>query len=440
MPSLRTLSAAVVLLPILMLGGAPARAQSGTLTQLPSGSEPLAYGSSVLPTMAFDAARRRLVLMVGQLFGYGIDTFEYDGVNWNLMSSLSTTGGALVTASNMVWDEVRQSCLVVTTTGHTLYLSEWRQGSWQPLATVPLATPGTTSLALARDPLQSRAVIVASPPGQTFVFDGVQITAAGSGPLASLAAFDPVRGQVVALAGGRVHAWNGTAWTLLPNLPLDQVLGIATDPVLPRVLGIGTGGLSEWTGSRWRRAVTVPFALPAGRILAIDPLTGDAFVVALASNGVAGSTWRYRELSPVPGYFAFHGAGCAGPLGVPRWIAPGDPPRFARELVCAVRNVPTGASNATIALFGTDAANWNGQPLPLSLASLGAPGCLAWLAPAFALPMLSSGNQAALTIGMPASPAAVGQQFYVQAATLVPAWNALGAVFSDAAVGHIGTR
>ncbi|MCA8953260.1 MAG: hypothetical protein KDE27_27355 [Planctomycetes bacterium] len=421
---------------------AVAPAQSGTLTQLPSANTPAVHGFTLAPTMAHDAATGRLVLANGLLFGSGFETWEYDGTGWTLVSTLTMQGSGAVSGSNLVWDDVRQSCLLVTSTGYSLYLSEWRQGSWQPLASAPLVAPEPNGvrLVLARDPLQNRSVIIAGSPAHTYLFDGTQITAAGSAPWATGAAFDPVRGQPIAVEGLRTYAFDGVAWNLTPNQSSDQLFELVTDPVLPRVLAIATTGLFEWNGGRWRKAVTPSGARPEGNAIALDPQTGDVFLVRLSSNSMPGSTWLYRELPPVGGWFAFHGAGCAGPLGAPSWVPPGDPPRFARELLCMLRNVPTGPQNATFALFGSDATTWNGQSLPLSLAVFGAPGCSAWLAPLFALPMHGGNNLVATTIFMPASVAVVGQRFYLQATTLVPGWNALGAIFSDAAVGRIGTR
>jgi hypothetical protein len=217
---------------------------------------------------------------------------------------------------------------------------------------------------------------------------------------------------------------------------------MVSDPVLGRILAVTVSGITEWNGFRWRQAYTLGGSLPAPstKTIAVDPRTGDALVMVLANNGVAGSTWHYRELPAVPGTFGPHGAGCAGPLGVPSWVPPGDPPRLGRLLLCVLRNVPDGPQNITIVSAGTNAASWARQPLPLSLAPFGAPGCQVFVEPLVTVPRQAWLRLVAWEMPMPAGPAAIGARFYLQAATLVPGWNGLSTITSDAATGVIGTR
>ncbi|MBM4061777.1 MAG: hypothetical protein FJ265_11885 [Planctomycetes bacterium] len=425
-------------------------AQTGTLTTMPSGGTPQYYGPSLRASVAFDGPRNRLVLLNSLLLGAGTATYEYDFTSWTLRSQLGAPPGPQTTASNLAYDEVRQRCLVATSTGFTVYLSAWTPGGWQVLASVPLqpAMPaGGVPLALARDPLRDRTVLVAGSPGSTYEYDGAQLLASGPGPgVAGTAAFDPARGQVIATTYNSTWVYDGTGWTDLRAGPYGSTLQLAHDPVGGRVLATCDVGLAEWQSlgwAHWRDALLLGGSLPdAPRLLAVDPATGDVWIVALAYNGAPGGTFRYRELPPVPGGFTFLGAGCSGPLGTPGWAPPGDPPRLGRPFYSALHFVPGGAPNATpvVVVVGLDVPAWGGQPLPLSLAPFGAPGCRLFAEPAFAMPLGTATNLALCVLPMPADTNALGLRFRMQAILWVPGWNALGAIASDAMTGTIGTR
>ena len=419
-------------------------AQAGTITALPPFSAPQRFGSTVGPTLAFDVARNRGVLVVGMLFGSGIETWEYDGATWTQLSQLSTNGPS-VYASKLAYDEQRQHCELATSTGFTLYLSEWANGAWQPIAATPLPTPqpGGLSIGLVRDPIRARTLIILpGSPASAFEFDGVQLVPAPTPPpFAGSPVFDFARGQIIAVdSGAATWSYDGVAWRNLQRLAPARV-DLAADATLQRVLALTSTGLVEWNGLRWRDGTTVGASLPSPPCdtLAFDA-AGDALLVRLATNGNPGMTLRYRELTPVSGSFARLGTGCPGPLGVMQWVPPGDPPRFARTLLCVLTNVPDGAANVTLGIVSANASTWNGQPLPLSLGPLGAPGCNLFVEPQVVRFVAAFQQRLTWLLPMPTSPGAVGQDLHLQTATLVPGFNALSMITSDAATLHIGTR
>src|SRR5262249_2785141 len=99
---------------------------------------------------------------------------EFDGNRWTWRLRIPHVED--VFSSDLVWDDSRQGVVIATTTGFSIYLSQWRQGAWVPFAQTPLrpAAPAGVSLLLASDPVRGLILVVAA--GRTYVFNGVQFT------------------------------------------------------------------------------------------------------------------------------------------------------------------------------------------------------------------------------------------------------------------------
>jgi hypothetical protein len=135
-----------------------------------------------------------------------------------------------------------------------------------------------------------------------------------------------------------------------------------------------------------------------------------------------------------PGYALAYGTSC-GPV-----LAATVAPRVGRQLPLLVTNMPSTSLMAGCA-FGLSNTNYNGMPLPMSLTSLGMPGC--WLlqdlhiGDAVRLQMFGS-TSAAIWIPVPNETRYAGMRAYFQVWAISPGANATGAVFSNGLDVQIG--
>jgi hypothetical protein len=81
---------------------------------------------------------------------------------------------------------------------------------------------------------------------------------------------------------------------------------------------------------------------------------------------------------------------------------------------------------------------YNGNPLPLALASHGMPGCTLNIEPTTSLVLPAVNGTATATIPIPNTAALYGQPFYQQAFAAVPGANPLGVLASDSMRGTVG--
>lgn len=123
-----------------------------------------------------------------------------------------------------------------------------------------------------------------------------------------------------------------------------------------------------------------------------------------------------------PGAVVAYGQGCGPTLSV------FGSPRIGADMAVHAANLPAGTIAAGCAIGTTDFA---GQPL--SLGSLGAPGCFVLHDASIraGVPMLVQGTAADFVWTIPNLPAAVGVQFYLQAWGLAPNANALNLVTTN---------
>ena len=148
---------------------------------------------------------------------------------------------------------------------------------------------------------------------------------------------------------------------------------------------------------------------------------------------VAGSTVStiVGRVGPTTTYTSF-AQGCAGSLPSTRLI-PSSTPRIGETLEVRLFDLPVGLAIMAMSL----------QPVPgpVSLASIGMPGCDLEIAVDAVQVLSGNGNQASWFLPIPNQPQLVGLRFLNQALVLDPAaGNGLGAVVSDAAEGVVGYR
>ncbi|MCA8950065.1 MAG: hypothetical protein KDE27_11230 [Planctomycetes bacterium] len=191
-----------------------------------SATEPPPRGGAML---AYDAARRVVVMFGGgflQPFG---DTWEWDGVDWvNRTAATSPPAGG---GYGMTYDPVRQRTLLVTYTSATW---EWDGATWTQRAPAS-SPPPRGGFALAWDEGRQRAVLFGGSDAfqtvffaDTWEWDGNNWSAGPAGPSGRTfcgMAYDSQRGRIV-LQGGMAgpfqatsETWeyDGLQWTLQPG-------------------------------------------------------------------------------------------------------------------------------------------------------------------------------------------------------------------------------
>ncbi|MBK8979785.1 MAG: hypothetical protein IPM29_28135 [Planctomycetes bacterium] len=330
--------------------------------------------------MAYDAARRRIVLFGGGTITNGTwltldDTWEYDGHDWRLVPTANRPEPRM---ARPVYDAGRGRVVLfggqgLDTTGY------------------PFAVGGTWEY----DGADWTRIQIPEPSAR---WPNI--------------CYDPTRGRVVVFggfygSGGVFHAlddlWNydGTAWTRLPDggrPPAQFGSMFAYDPVHDRIVAV-----FGW----------------------------------LEGLGANSSVWELR--SPAVPTFARYGLGCRGSNGVPSLdAAQGSVPALGGTLDLDVTNLP-GVMGAFALGFGFDLVSFAGRPLPLDLGMFGIPGCDLWIAPEPPLTLLVGhlGARQELGFGIPNDPRLAGLRLSMQAIVFDPmAPNACASV-SNAAIATI---
>jgi hypothetical protein len=373
----------------------------------------------VRPVQAvYDSVRQRVVAVVGT-HSTGLETWEWDGVVW----SLRIQGGFPARRDfELVFDRTRNVTLLFggNAGGSPGYADLWQwDGQTWTLLYIGGPTPRWNT-AMAYDEQRQTVLLFggwgewqnnqAQELGDTWEWNGSYwqlhfgIPSPSPRRWASLA-YDSDRGCCVLYGGytssGAVQdtwEWNGTAWTDL------------------QIPGGGNGtGISN---------------------LAYDRDRG----VMVGWDASQNETWEYVAGPGVQASFATFGSGCAGPAGVVTLdSAPGSLPRIGTVFQLQLLGLPTSAFNVPIGFFGFDASNWNGVPLPVSLAPLGFPGCQAWIAPAAGAALAYSGSgSASWPVPIPMNAFVLGVDLYFQGGVLVPGWNPGGFVFTNAGHAVVG--
>ncbi|MBL9078190.1 MAG: hypothetical protein JNL08_11840 [Planctomycetes bacterium] len=206
----------------------------------------------------------------------------------------------------------------------------------------------------------------------------------------------------------------------------------------------GFGFPHPWGGPN--DSLRFPFSAPA--VVAIP--TGQWLVIEIA---VEGSSFSFATFSHaiLDGASTSGGAsnGSVSLLGQGCAIAPGQPRAaistsglYAPGAAHHVQATGLGANTIAACVFGVDAAQTGGIPLPLTL-----PGtdCTIYVDPILLNPILTdasgaiTGVQPAATLSLPADPSFNSLVVYEQVLSLWPTANAWGFVLTDAARVQLGT-
>jgi hypothetical protein len=373
--------------------------------------------------MAYDFSRGRVV-MFGGVTASGMtnaETWEFDGVNWALRSSAQSPLARHLTG--MAFSNARLRTTLFG--GHRYYGSsvpplqdtwEWDGTNWTQLAPAHLP-PRRFGHGMTSDVARSRLLVFGGFDGTTdladaWAFDGVDWTplpATQSPPPRTYTTIvaDPARGMLV--------QFGGVTYVLAQPLTNDTWLHDDSD---------------------WRPDVRPTGNLPRSTFgFSYDWVRDRAVLFGGQDLGTFnGQTWEY-DLAGVA-LWSVTGAGCAGTQGVPQ-LRPAD---WRRAILGRNFGLAVSGGVAGGALFGVGFSdtNWNGTPLPLSLASLAMPGCQLHVSPELTRFAGSVGGTAQFWLAIPSAPSLVGVRLHAQALVPQPGVNALGAVMSNAVLEVVG--
>lgn len=163
----------------------------------------------------------------------------------------------------------------------------------------------------------------------------------------------------------------------------------------------------------------------------IDPqLYGTASAIA---------SWPGGDLKSTAGNLTTSGTACGGVTGDP-WIrlGGGTQPVLGQSFEIEVENLP--ATSAPVLFYSLQNQAWLGQPLPIPLDGLGAPGCSIYLPPVEFVPVPNSGGRIDMTVPVTDDPSLVGFEYFIQVLVPDPTANAAGAAISNLARIQLGSH
>jgi hypothetical protein len=164
----------------------------------------------------------------------------------------------------------------------------------------------------------------------------------------------------------------------------------------------------------------------AGVVLTVVPPLGAGESYTKVS---AGELMTFGLVGAESTYTSFAG-GCAGSM-LPASLVPRDTPRLGQVFAVAITNCPDNVAVMAVGLTTS--------PAPLSLGSVGMPGCAAHIVPLVSELMLGANNRVEWSLPIPNAAALLSARYYNQAVVLdLSGPMPLGAVVSGAAVGVIG--
>src|SRR5262249_9807287 len=123
-----------------------------------------------------------------------------------------------------------------------------------------------------------------------------------------------------------------------------------------------------------------------------------------------GSAARYRTW----------GRGCAGSNGLEPRLQPVTMPQLGSTWTVDLRDLAGGSGFALVVTALSD-QSWNGAPLPVDLAPIGMPGCLARPSNDVVTVLANNNGTARFALAIPAAPALAGFVVFQQGAVFDPA-------------------
>ena len=135
------------------------------------------------------------------------------------------------------------------------------------------------------------------------------------------------------------------------------------------------------------------------------------------------------------------GSGCPGSGGTPTLAAAaGQLPWTGETFTVELSSLPPSPANTPLGLLGASKTSWGPFSLPLSLGSIGMPGCSFFVSAQLAFTLINAGGVATWTIPIPNTSSLVGAHFYMQGLVSDPGVNPLGLTVTNAVDAEVGVR
>ena len=373
------------------------------------------------------------------------------------------------------WDSNRQLFVVIawgtdfTSTSGTLVIEWTPNGPATSVSIIPIFA--TTNLSCAFFDAPSQAGIVVLSDGQVVELgSGYSITRVSPaavpfqvqinpGTLRS-AAYDTARRRLVCLVGYPIPTiWEydfvGQTWLQGPACPTGFTLRanavLSYDPTRNITVVFGgfpatsSGGYvapasplnDTWHYDGYQVSATDLTLAPPGRHSTSSLYDSSTQRITIIGGGQASTNachgnlrdiWSYVPALSTADFRAF-GQGCPGSFGTPGLaVAPGAAPRAGQSFAVLVNRVPITSS--VFLMLGTSSTLWNGQALPFSLTTFGAPGCSMLTGPDFVFTTTNVLGTAIWSLALPRSLA--GVTLYCQGVVFDPPVNTMGLTVSNA--------
>lgn len=424
------------------LGQAPAWVQLSPAA-VPAGRENFA--------MANDLGRARTVVFGGSP-GPMADTWEFDGTTW--MQAMPAQAPAARSCHTMAY--VPGVGRIVLFGGTSTWMDrdslgdtwQWDGVVWTPSSTAFAPSPRMAH-AMATDWRTGSVVMfggrdaLSVPQQDTWSWNGLSWTLlAGGGPpprCCHSMAQDLATGNIVMFGGwdqgdrGDTWEFDGLAWhqaipagvAPLPRWGHRMTFDIAMGRLLLHG-GFNGGGAEtwQWNGSEWAHVVVSPGRNDFNHELAFDAASQHPMLFGGSSTLGAQAAF----VTAAPATASSFGSACPGTTGIPiLQTRLGSLPWIRQTLDLEI----TPVSSLVFTAFGLSRTTSGGAALPLALAPYGAPGCSLFVSSDAVLGIAASPT-ARVAMALPAVPAFVGLQFFVQGIVLDPGANALGITTSNA--------
>jgi hypothetical protein len=451
----------------------------GAVVAAPQGAAanwmPMQLGVTPGPTaghaMVYDSSAQSILMFGGDIGNnagglLSAQTWEFKNLQWAQLSVSSAPSAR--SEHGMAYDPVRQRVVLYGGQDGSANLAdtwEWGGSSWHLITTNN--SPG---------PLRSHAMcfhagigkvvlfggVGGSPhwSSQTWVFDGVDWAAVvtaqqPSGREWHGMAYDMARGVAVVYGGSTggtqpTDTWefDGAVWqqVVTPTVPGSRINHEMQYDLLGGRLLLHAGENSsetwEYDGAQWMQIVTQTTPPARGYFASAFDTSRGALVVHGGWNG--GSTifdepWEFfdRNAVPWPSSAMPYGLGCGSPTLT---LTPVGSPMIGSVGTAVVSSVPVQLGGVSMGFSDT---LLTGLPiLPLSLASLGMPGCeLLHSNDVFGLPV-TAGAPGTLdfSYAIPGDANLLGAHVYLQAYCYAPGANALEIIASNGIDWLIGNQ
>lgn len=409
--------------------------------------------------MAYDSLRQRLVLHGGVDATYERkDTMELDGSVWRVMDTPAGQGPQN-SRHDLSFDEARGVTVMFGGNSAANFVGEWSGGGWT-FQTPSFRPPARSNTATCYDRTRARTLAFGgwSAGGllnDLWAWNGLawsNLSPPTSPPAryGTALSHDAPRDRVVLFGGtdgtlAFADTWefDGVHWhqsnpTTAPPARFGHVQAFDGVRAFTVVFG-GSNGTTDlrdtwtWDGTSWTQLITSRAPdVGSGLCGAFDARRQELVVFGGADS--RGETWRLGD--PTLGVVTSRGHGCDLGRGDLRLASP-DEMRIDQGMRLQFDRLPTHFALLASAWAGFQDQQWNGAPLPYSLANLGAPACFVWADAAvpFWLENHADGSAVA-TVAIPNAPHVVGLPLYLQAV----AWDLTTGAFgtANALQGRIG--